>query len=130
LETCEQRAVFTATEVKYEKLYDGCNWTRVMELLITKTLPSTRPSTKNNEYSFLKFKLWLIFVWQIEQCFSCLEVQSVKLKPQLLFLLRYTVPEGEHFKLQACIVNPSWNAVSEGDNELLFLLKMTFQRET
>jgi hypothetical protein len=25
LETCEQRAVFTATEVKYEKLYDGCN---------------------------------------------------------------------------------------------------------
>ncbi len=28
LETCAQKAVFTATEVKYEKLYDGCNWTR------------------------------------------------------------------------------------------------------
>ena len=62
LETCAQKAVFMATEVKYEKLYDGCNWTRIMELLNTKTLPSTRPSTKNNEYLFLKFKLWFIFV--------------------------------------------------------------------
>ena len=108
------------------RLYSGC-WSEVWKTLWWLQLDQSYEATKHKDPSFYAAfhkEQWILvskvqalvrfFVWQIEQCFSCLEVQSVKLKPQLLFLLRYTVPEGEHFKLQACILNPSWKCSFRG----------------
>ena len=47
-ESCSEKAaqaepgtIALANGSKYDKLYDGCNWTKVTELLNTKTLPFT-----------------------------------------------------------------------------------------
>ena len=115
---------------KYDKLYDGCNWTKVTELLNTKTLPFT--TFNREQWLLLSQVLALVYLRLTNKAVLQLsQVETVRLKPQLLFLSRYTVQRENisRFCTPTSSTKPSTNEVPEGDDALLFLLHMKFQRE-